>query len=225
MNHLIRLYPRRWRERYGEEFIDVIAALGDHRSRAGVTWDICRGALDAHLYGRYGMRRYFTDLAVRRGVYDGLIIAALSAVLIIITNVVLPQGPNESDSDPEYLIQSLVLLAIISAMFVAVGARGRRRAHGPSAGVRAGSAAGALLAACVTLTFIVVNNLFLSTVSQQHDKRINFAASGWTSIRAYLTITQLKGALILIPVTAIAGALLGLLGALLFAPKSGATTT
>jgi SAM-dependent methyltransferase len=84
------------------------------------------------------------------------------------------------------------------------------------AGVKAGATAGAVLAAMITLTFLAVNNLFLDIVSRQHDKRVAFAASGWTSKRAYLTVNQLQGALFLIPALAFVGAVLGLLGATIF---------
>ena len=162
------------------------------------------------------MARLPDDQSVRRGVLDGLIVSGLIAIVVVLTNVVFPGGPDESDSDPEYLIQYLITLAVLAGLLVLIGVRGRRRAgsaDGLLAGVKAGAAAGAVIAAMVTLTFVVVNNLFLDIVSQQHDKRVAFAASGWTSLRAYLTVTQLEGALFLIPVLAAVGAALGLLGA------------
>jgi uncharacterized membrane protein YozB (DUF420 family) len=171
----------------------------------------------------------FVDAAMRRGIYDGLILSALSAVGIVLTNVVFPAGPDESDSDPEYLIQSAALLAVMSILFVVIGVRARRRRDALAAGARAGAAAGVVLAVMVTLTFLVMNNLFLGIVSQQHDKRLSFAASGWTSMRAYLTVQQLEGALILVPIAAIGGAVLGLVGAAVAArtarPPSGTALT
>lgn len=212
MNRLIRLYPRAWRERYGEEFAALVRDLPDGRHRPGLIWDIGRGALDAHFRGRYGMRRYFADPALRRGLYDGLIVAGLLAVFVVVTNVMFPGGPEESDADPEYLVQYLITLAGLAAILITIGVRGRRRADDLVGGVKAGAAAGAVIAVMVTLTFIVVNNLFLDIVSRQHDKRVAFAASGWSSMRAYLTVTQLRGALALIPMLTIVGAVLGLLG-------------
>src|SRR5512132_4053000 len=45
---LLRLYPRAWRERYGEE---LLAQLESQRPlRIGVVADLVRGALDAHLH-------------------------------------------------------------------------------------------------------------------------------------------------------------------------------
>ncbi len=43
---LLRLYPRRWRERYGDEFL---ALLEQQPVTAAVTFDVALGALDAHL--------------------------------------------------------------------------------------------------------------------------------------------------------------------------------
>jgi hypothetical protein len=43
---LLRLYPRRWRERYGEEFLDT---AGREALRLQQVIDIVAGAIDAHL--------------------------------------------------------------------------------------------------------------------------------------------------------------------------------
>jgi uncharacterized membrane protein YhaH (DUF805 family) len=221
---LIRFYPRAWRQRYEAEFQELMADLSVRTDRAG-RWrtivDIGRGAFDAHRREGFGMRRTWVDPALRRGILDGMVIAALIAVDVVMTNIIFPPGPGESDSDPEYLWSYLATLAVIAALFIAIGARARRRRDTPTAGLLAGTAAGVVVALLVTLTFVAVNNLFLGIVSQQHDKRVAFAASGWTSMRAYLTVTQLGGALILVPVLAVFGAVLGLLGATVFRARPG----
>jgi len=48
-----------------------------------------------------------------------------------------------------------------------------------------------VIAVVVTLSFLTVNNLFLDIVSQQHDKHVAFDSSGWSSMRAYLSVRQL----------------------------------
>jgi hypothetical protein len=45
---LLRLYPRAWRERYGEELAAQLEAQGP--LRIGIVADLVRGALDAHLH-------------------------------------------------------------------------------------------------------------------------------------------------------------------------------
>ena len=174
------------------------------------------------------MTRFFTDQVARRGMLDGLAVSGLLAVFVVLTNVVFPGGPEESDGDPEYLVQYVITLAVLATVLVLAGAHGQR--SGPASGdpvrrmatgARAGAVTGAVVAAMVTLTFLSVNNLFLDIVSRQHDKRVAFAASGWDSMRAFLTVSQLRGALFLVPVLAIVGAVLGSLGAAAFGRRAG----
>jgi hypothetical protein len=215
---LMRRYPRRWRDRYGEELAQLVVDLSPAQDRWRLALDVGRGAIDAHTYERLVMKRF--DAAWRRGIRDGLIIAGLIAVLVVFTNVIFPPGPDESDGDPEYLWQYLAALIVLAALLIAVGARARRQADGAISGVKAGAAAGVIIGAAVTVTFLVVNNLFLDIVSRQHDKRVAFAASGWTSMRAYLTVTQIAGGLFLVPALAVVGAVLGLIGAAVFRPRT-----
>ncbi|HEX2806378.1 MAG TPA: hypothetical protein VHN80_09430 [Kineosporiaceae bacterium] len=219
MNWLVRLYPSGWRDRYGEEFADLIADVSGRRAYLVLVWDVGRGALDAHLRGRYGMRRHLADRAVRSGIRDGAIVAGLLAVLVVATNVVFPGGPDESDADPAFVVQYLVTLACLAILLITIGVRGGRRVGRQIGGAKAGATAGAVIATSVTLTFLVVNNLFLDIVSRQHDKRLAFASSGWTSMRAYLTVSQLRGAVFLIPALAVMGGVLGLVGAAAFLPR------
>jgi len=53
MRWLVRLYPKAWRERYGEEFSDVLA--GQHAS-VGLIVDVLGGALDARLHPQVHVR-------------------------------------------------------------------------------------------------------------------------------------------------------------------------
>lgn len=46
MKWMVRLYPAKWRERYGEEFADVLAS---QRPSLGMLVDVLGGAVDAHL--------------------------------------------------------------------------------------------------------------------------------------------------------------------------------
>jgi hypothetical protein len=47
MNWLVRLYPARWRARYGDEFA---AMLAGQRVSVGLLLDVIGGAVDAHLH-------------------------------------------------------------------------------------------------------------------------------------------------------------------------------
>jgi len=239
VKRLLSLYPRRWRQRYGEEFAALLDDLADAPNRylaqpfpyvrqqvhkIGLAVDVVRGAIDTRLEGMARMNRLFRDPAVRRGVYDGLIISALTAVLVVLTNVVFPGGPDESDSDPEYLWQYFATLAVLALLFVAIGYRGRRTGGDITDGIKAGVAAGITVALAVTVTFLVMNNMFFGIISQQHDKRVAFAASGWSSMRAYVSVMQVEGLVVLIPVGLVAGVTLGLVGAVLAGRRAASTS-
>ena len=219
---LVRLYPPRWRRRYADEYLDLILSLADGRGRLArgrLAVNVIRGAVDAHLFWRSGMPRSTVDPAVRRGALDGLLIAGVMAVVVVLTVVVFPSGPNESDSDPEYLITLLAGYLLLAVLFVAIGARGRRRSGHPWSGALAGAAAGLVIVLSVIVIYSVVNNVFFSIVSQQHDKRIAFAASGWSSMRAWVNVQLLTGAFVVVPAAVIIGGLLGGLGGALFPPR------
>jgi hypothetical protein len=213
---LIGLYPRAWQERYGEELTDVVDALAaERRGPAGsllIAVDLIRGAADAHLDRGYDMKRLMSDAAVRRGVYDGLIVAGVIAIVAFLTVVVFPPGPNESDDDPEYLVQILAAYLILALLLTAIGAHGRRRNDSQLAGLKAGAAAGLVIALMVFVTYLVIDNAFFPIVSQQHDKRVAFDRSGWTSMRAFVNFQMVTGLFVMTPVGAAVGAGLGFLG-------------
>jgi hypothetical protein len=56
MKHLVRLYPRRWRDRYGAE---IGAFLERQRLSASGVVDVLRGAFDAHLHPTLGTQVVF----------------------------------------------------------------------------------------------------------------------------------------------------------------------
>jgi len=162
--------------------------------------------------GRPDVQRHLCDAALRRGARDGLLISALIGIVVVLTNVVFPAGPNVSDGDPEYAAQILAAYVFFAGLLILVGARAQRRSPGRLAGAKAGATAGVVIAMLVTVIFLVVNNAFFAIVSQQHDKRVAFAASGTSSMRAYINTAQIEGGLLLIPALAVVGAALGLLG-------------
>jgi hypothetical protein len=71
---LVRCYPARWRERYGEEFAELLAErpLGPYDVA-----DILLGALDAHLH----LRHVDAGLGLQRGVARSLRIGGAAAIV------------------------------------------------------------------------------------------------------------------------------------------------
>ena len=73
-NRLLQLYPRAWRERYGEEFIDLVGP-GDLRARQVL--DISMGAIDAWLSG--DVHRSATHTSITTSYGGGAMLATLKA--------------------------------------------------------------------------------------------------------------------------------------------------
>ena len=69
-NRLVRLYPRRWWARYGNELEELIHDY-NHLHPATLAVDLVRGALDAHVGG---LEMQATD---RRAIKHGLLIALI----------------------------------------------------------------------------------------------------------------------------------------------------
>jgi len=110
MTSLIRLYPRAWRDRYGDEIADLVAS-GDLGLRGSI--DLVRGALDAHrhpelvdpaLEGEAAWtagvsRRRLADLVVARRLG---IVAILGAVAWIAGWTIAANGPLIQDGGNTY---------------------------------------------------------------------------------------------------------------------------
>ena len=82
MNRLLRLYPREWRERYGDE---LAAILEERPAGPSLVLDVIRGALDAHVRAARG----------RGSVAPGLAhIAAASTVGPVLSPAATPVVPS-----------------------------------------------------------------------------------------------------------------------------------
>jgi hypothetical protein len=109
---LIRCYPARWRERYGDEFLAILEErpLGPF----DVT-DVLLGALDARLRSRRGRaasrseRRF--SMSLRIGGYAAVVGASLTGIVFVVTGGLA----NESGQ-----AASIALLVALVALLVAV---------------------------------------------------------------------------------------------------------
>jgi hypothetical protein len=211
MTRLVRLYPTWWRERYADEFVDLVTTLRAERGRVGRLWlavDVARGAIDARLHRRPDM----TDSALRRGALAGLAISAVMVVVLVLSVVVFPAGPNESDNDPEYLIQLGAGYLLLLVLFLLIGGYAGRWSGSAADGAKGGAAAALVIVLVVLVAITTVDNVFLDVVSRQHDKRAAFAASGQSSMRTFLNLQKLMGLFVITPVATGLGAGLGALG-------------
>jgi hypothetical protein len=100
---LLRLYPAAWRERYGDEFTDLIAARPPSlRDR----FDILRGAIDARLHPQVG-RGAAPETQPRRDRSLGALIVLAGALLSVWAALGVTQGvrwdSGELPANPELL--------------------------------------------------------------------------------------------------------------------------
>jgi hypothetical protein len=209
---LTRLYPAWWQERYREEFTDLIRTLSTHDRRGPLSQasDIIFGALDAHLHARPANMAAYPLL--RKASYSGLAIAIVIAADNVLTNLVIPGAANDDTSGVWGQVNVAAVYLGGFALLAAIGARATRHSATRHAGAKAGAAAGFVIATVAMLGWFAMDNLFLGTISQQPAKMIAFAASGQSSMRAYLNLDLMRACLVTIPEITVFGILLGSLG-------------
>jgi hypothetical protein len=204
---LIRLYPRRWRERYGGELEQLVHDLRPSTSTVAIAIDLVKGALAAHVQQRCHVKTSDRN-AIKRGVLiAGIAWLGVSAE-ILLTSVVFP-SKNDNDG-----ISVVISYLCIFALLYLTGVLAARHGASRTGQVVAGLVAGALIGALTVVTFAVVDNVWLGIVSQQQTKIDGFASSGAASMREYLN-HSLIGPAVFFPVFLGAfGAALGGLGGL-----------
>jgi hypothetical protein len=137
---------------------------------------------------------------------------ALFSVIVVLTNIVFP-SPNESDD--EYTGWYIVLYLGLFLLFAIGGALNSERARPLRSGAIGGAGAALIMIAMIMLTFVIVDNLFLDTVSQQIDKINAFQAqTTYTNIRDFINSGLLLGTLTVLPVVAVVGGGLGAIASL-----------
>jgi hypothetical protein len=120
---LIRLYPASWRERYGGELEQLVHDVRPSTSTVALAVDLIKGALDAHVQQRFGMRTANLR-AIRRGALIATIVWLGLTVEIVLSNVVFPTK-GDDDAIPvviSYLCDGLIGAAVF--LTVALGASG-----------------------------------------------------------------------------------------------------
>jgi hypothetical protein len=207
MSWLIRLYPARWRERYGSELEQLVRDMRPSTSRVAIAVDLVKGALDAHVQQGVHVR-----ISERRAVTRGTLIAGtvwlgLSAE-IVVTNVV---APSTTDDDAVPVLISY--LCIFAALFL-TGMLAARDGTGRRGQVVAGFIAGSMIGALTAATFAVVDNVWLDIVAQQQTKIEGFAHSDAASMREFINHGLIGTAVFLTAGLGILGAALSRAGGL-----------
>jgi hypothetical protein len=205
---LVRLYPKRWRARYGDELEQLVRDLQPAGPRLAL--DLVRGAVGMHVLGVF--RGVAMNTVRRRSMLRTLAIAGVVwlgiSVEILLSNVVFP-SKTDDDLIPVLISYACVFGALFLAGFLTARA-GAGRLMQVAAGVLGGAVIGLLTAA----TFLVVDNVWLDIVAQQPTKIDGFAHSGAASMREFIN-DGLVGVFVFLPVgLGFFGALFGLAGGL-----------
>jgi hypothetical protein len=101
----------------------------------------------------------------------------------------------------------------LMAAFTFIGAVAGRAYSRPASWLAACAVAGIVMAVLVNATFATVDNLFLSTVSQQPEKIADFHTSGMTSMRDFVNLTLERQVIGITILLVLMGLLLGTVGA------------
>ena len=207
MTWLIRLYPARWRERYGGELEQLVHDLRPSTSRAAIAVDLVRAALGAHI--QQGIDVQISDWkAIKRGMLvAGTVWLGLS-VEIVVVNVIFP---SKTDDDAIPVLVSY--LFIFAALFL-TGTLAAHNGAGRKGQVLAGLIAGSIIGALTTATFAVVDNVWLDVVAQQSAKIDGLAHSGAGSMREYINHGLIGAAVFLTVGLGVLGAALSRAGGL-----------
>ena len=208
MTWLLRLYPARWRQRYGAEITQLVHDLRPTMSTRALAFDLMRGAIHAHL--QQGVAMQTSDRsAIKRGLLVATLVSLVVSTGIVLTNVVLP---SPTDDDTVIVVGSY--LGIFAA-FLLIGVLADRAGAGRRGLVLAGLVAGVMIGLVIITTFIVVDNVWLDIVSQQQSKIDGFARSGETSMRAFINRGLIGPGIFFTVVFGGLGAILSLIGGLI----------
>jgi hypothetical protein len=217
MRWLIRLYPARWRLRYGDELEQLVRDLRRDRSRSAIATNLVKGAIGAHARQVLDTPRWDWRTIRRGGLIAAIVWLGLSAENFV-TNVVFP-APD--DNGAAILASYLAVFAALAGIGVLAARCGAARRVQVLAGVVAGAAIGAL----TVVSLAVVDNIWLGTVSRQPQKIDGFAHSGAASMRAYINHGLIGPAIFAIVAFGIIGAIMGTVGGMVGERLTASSTT
>jgi len=126
---LVRFYPRAWRDRYGDEFVDVLEA---QPFGAGVVWDVVRAAMTERVLTfttREVRVAYVSDLRVLVGRPSGflpLLCSVFALAVGLLGAASTPALRPVDEGAAAHVFQLLIVAQVpVIAFFVVRWARGR----------------------------------------------------------------------------------------------------
>lgn len=148
---------------------------------------------------------------VKQSCIFGLLEGAFFMVLSLFGNVIALPPALESLID---LVLVPLLVGIIGLTFFVSGYRTSRLTGRLRAASLARLLTGVLVFILIGLSFVIIDMVFFDIVRQQPEKIVNFAHSGYVDMRAYLFDSTVQGAMVIILVGGIGGAIFGSVGGL-----------
>lgn len=140
----------------------------------------------------------------------GALVGLLLSFAVLISNVVVPWfvgHPSPDNGFSESIGWFIVIAAVCWVGFLKV----RRTSR-----IRDSASAGAVISfvafAMAMITFLIIDNVFLSIVAQQPEKVWLFEHSRFPNMRSYLNHTNLRAFWTALPVITLFGAICGLVG-------------
>ncbi len=116
---LTRLYPRGWRERYGEEFEEF---LEDGHGNLRTWMDVMKGAVGEHIHPTIGgaMSEYRTTFGTVVKQPSALVPLgmAMTALAVVLVHVAVYGAAHEADEGPTAHIFQLLMVAQLPALLV-----------------------------------------------------------------------------------------------------------
>ena len=184
MSAVLRLYPRAWRERYGDE---LAALLAEHPASPGDQIDLIRGAIDAHLHPQVPGADVSPDEETSMDQRRLGVVAALGGIAWILAAVSVVVLPLNADGERDLAVAIIAIAVGMVLTGVALGELGTR--PGSPASTQTGhfvAGAGAVFAAMMLLpwpfiAFAVLGFPALAIVAAVRGAR-NGALPGWLAI-------------------------------------------
>lgn len=206
------LYPKAHRQTFGplmlQAFRDSYNDVKTTEGHVGVRFwmGVIEDELRSIVRERVSALRGGVDM---RSYIYGLVLGLFLMVNIVWTTVLFPTF----ESDDEYTGTYLLIYGLVFLFFVVSGLLASRKSKRIEDGLRVGAITALITIVIVTLTFLVVDNVFLDIVSKQPDKIYGFAHSGFSTMRDYINSGFLRGLFTVIPAFGVIGAVCGAIGA------------
>jgi len=202
------------RRAYPSERVWIEALRGElevvEEGLAQLLWALGGLSLISSARRRTLTRPWYSWPALLRSSSFGLVLSAVLVIGIVWSNVIVPGHESDDEYTAWYVAFYLGLLVYFAvAGMVASSARNRL-----ASSAWAGALTAMLVLVVVTVTFIVIDNLFLDVVMQQPDKANGFRQSALTSERDYVNQGNFA-VFVLLPIFGAFGAAFGALGGLI----------